>query len=120
MTAMALSFVVAAVQMLTIRGIIFALGGAPTAERWVYVGTAMAFIVAVLPTLPGGWGTTDAAYVYFLGLAGLSAGLSLAVCLLYRVFWYLSGILGAALYVARSRVASGAAASVGRAGAPPL
>jgi glycosyltransferase 2 family protein len=101
--ATALSVVVAAVQFATIRGIIFALGAEPTQEKWVYVGSAMAFIVGALPTLPGGWGTTDAAYVFFLGQAGLPAAAALAVCLLYRLFWYLSGVVGAVLQLARPR-----------------
>src|SRR5262249_31404673 len=101
--AAALSIVVAAVQFATIRGLIFAVGGAPRAERWVYGGPGMSFIVAAVPALPGGWGTGDAAYVFFLGLAGLSAGTALGVSLLYRMFWYLSGIIGAVLHVMRPR-----------------
>jgi len=108
LAAAGLSFLVAGVQLATIRGLVFALGGTPTAEKWVYVGSAMAFIVAALPALPGGWGTADAAYVFFFGSAGagLPASTALAVCLLYRLFWYLSGIAGAALHVARPRVAA--------------
>jgi uncharacterized membrane protein YbhN (UPF0104 family) len=101
--AAALSLVVAATQFATIRGLVFAVGGTPAAEKWVYVGTAMAFMVSAVPALPGAWGTGDAAWVFFLGLAGLSAGTALAVCLLYRLFWYLSGVVGALLHVARPR-----------------
>lgn len=101
--AAALSLLVAGVQFATIRGIVFALGGAPSAEKWVYVGIAMAFVVSAVPALPGAWGTAEAAYVFFFGLAGLPAGTSLAVCLMYRLFWYLSGVAGAVLHVARSR-----------------
>jgi uncharacterized membrane protein YbhN (UPF0104 family) len=102
-TAVALSVVVAAVQLGCIRGIVLALGGAPTAEKWVYVGSAMSFIVAAVPALPGGWGTADASWVFFLGLAGLSAGTALGVSLVYRLFWYISAILGAILHVTRAR-----------------
>jgi uncharacterized protein (TIRG00374 family) len=102
--AAALSVLVAGVQLATIRGLVLALGGTPTAEKWVYVGSAMAFIAGAVPALPGGWGTSDAAYVFFLGLAGLPASTALAVCLLYRLFWYLSGVAGAVLHVARPRV----------------
>ena len=97
--ACALSVLVAGVQFVAIRGLIFALGGVPTAEKWVYVGIAMAFVVSALPGLPGAWGTADATYVWFLGLAGLPPGTSLAVCLLYRLFWYLSGVAGAILHI---------------------
>jgi uncharacterized membrane protein YbhN (UPF0104 family) len=100
-----LSVVVACVQLAIIRGLVGALGGVPTAEKWVYVGSTMAFIVGAVPALPGGWGTTDAAYVFFLGLAGLGAGDALAVCLFYRLFWYLLGVAGAVLHVARPRAA---------------
>ncbi|HEY3822218.1 MAG TPA: lysylphosphatidylglycerol synthase transmembrane domain-containing protein [Polyangiaceae bacterium] len=101
--AAALSLFVAAIQFAVIRGLVFALGAEPTAEKWVYVGSAMVFIVAAIPALPGGWGTADAAWVFFLGLAGLPPGSALAVGLLFRLFWYLSGIVGAALYVSRPR-----------------
>jgi uncharacterized membrane protein YbhN (UPF0104 family) len=98
-----LSVVVACVQLAVVRGLVSALGGVPTAEKWVYVGSTMGFIVGAVPALPGGWGTTDAAYVFFLGLAGLPAGDALAVCLFYRLFWYLLGVAGAVLHVARPR-----------------
>ena len=107
--AAALSSVVAGVQFATIRGIILALGAVPTQghEKWVYVGSAMAFIVGAVPALPGGWGTTDAAFVFFLGKAGLAAGAALAVCLTYRLFWYLLGVVGAVLQIARPRAVEG-------------
>lgn len=91
------SLVVSAIQLLVVRGAVYALGVVPGDERWVYVGSAMAMIVAALPTLPGGWGTGDAAYVFFLGFAGLAPGVALAACLIYRLFWYLLGIVGAIL-----------------------
>jgi uncharacterized protein (TIRG00374 family) len=93
------SLLVSAVQLVVIRGIIAALGGAPTEEKWIYVGSAMAFIVAIIPALPGGWGTADAAYVFFLGQAGLTRALSLGLSLLYRLFWYVTGMVGAVLYL---------------------
>ena len=100
-----ISVVVAGIQFATIRGLVLALGAAPgeAGEKWVYVGTAMAFMVAAIPALPGGWGTTDAAYVFFFGLAGLSTVTALAVCLLYRLFWYFSGVAGAILHLAGPR-----------------
>ncbi len=91
------SLVVSAIQLFVVRGAVFALGAVPGDERWVYVGSAMAMIVSALPTLPGGWGTGDAAYVFFLGFAGLAPGVALAACLIYRLFWYLLGIVGAVL-----------------------
>ncbi len=100
-TAAALSVVVSVVQFLVIRGLVFALGAVPVEEKWVYVGTAMAFIVSALPTLPGAWGTSDAAYVFFFGLGGIGSGVALAVCLLFRLFWYLSGVVGALLRIGR-------------------
>jgi uncharacterized membrane protein YbhN (UPF0104 family) len=98
-----LSLAVAATQFAVIRGLVAALGAAPSQEKWVYVGAAMAFIVGALPLLPGSWGTADAAYVFFFGLGGLSRGVALAVCLLFRLFWYLSGVVGAVLQVAHPR-----------------
>ena len=106
-TAGAISVLVAGVQFATIRGLAFALGASVTAEKWVYVGTAMAFIVGAIPALPGAWGTADAAYVFFLGLAGIPAGTALGVSLIYRLFWYLCAMVGALLYVTRSRTVEG-------------
>ncbi len=94
-----LSLGVAAIQFAVIRGLVFALGASPTNEKWIYVGTAMALIVSAIPALPGGWGTADAAYVFFFALAGVASGAALAVCLVFRLFWYLSGVAGAVLYV---------------------
>jgi uncharacterized membrane protein YbhN (UPF0104 family) len=99
--ALGFSVLVSAVQLTVIRGIVYALGGEPLLERWVYLGTTMAFIVGVLPALPGGWGTSDAAFVFFLGKAGLAAPLALGVSLVYRLFWYASAAVGAVLYLLR-------------------
>jgi uncharacterized membrane protein YbhN (UPF0104 family) len=92
---------VAVIQFATIRGFVFALGVVPGEEKWVYVGAAMAFIVTAIPALPGGWGTADATYVYFFGLGGIASGVALAVCLLFRLFWYLLGVIGAVMQLAR-------------------
>ena len=99
--ALGLSVLVSMTQFGVIRGIIAALGGVPLVERWVYMGTTMAFIVGIIPALPGGWGTSDAAFVFFLGKAGLAASIALAVGLVYRLFWYSSGAVGALLYLLR-------------------
>jgi uncharacterized membrane protein YbhN (UPF0104 family) len=89
---------VALVQFAAIRGLVFAVGAVPTVEKWVNVGTALGFIVGGIPALPGAWGTADAAYVFFFGLAGIASGQALAVCLLYRLFWYVSAAVGALLH----------------------
>ncbi|MDP9148764.1 MAG: flippase-like domain-containing protein [Myxococcota bacterium] len=110
--AAALSLVVAGIQFVTIRGLVYALGATPTAEKWVYVGSAMAFVIGALPGLPGGWGTADAAYVFFLAWAGLPASVALAVCLLYRLFWYLLAMAGAVLHVTRRHAPEASARTV--------
>ena len=99
--ALLLSVVVSATQLLVVRGLIFALGGAPSAEKWVYVGTTVMFVVSALPALPGGWGTADAAFVFFMARAGLPAPTALAALLLFRAFWYSTGLIGAVLLLAR-------------------
>jgi uncharacterized membrane protein YbhN (UPF0104 family) len=91
---------VAVTQFAVIRGLVVALSGQPTQEKWIYVGTTMAFLVAAIPALPGAWGTADATYVFFFKYAGLPPAVSLAVCLLYRFFWYLLGVVGAFLQLA--------------------
>jgi uncharacterized membrane protein YbhN (UPF0104 family) len=101
--AAALSVVVAGIQFAVIRGLLVAIGAVPAQEKWVYVGAAMAFIVSAVPALPGGLGTADAAYVFFFGLGGIAPGAALGVCLMFRIFWYISAVVGAILHVARRR-----------------
>jgi len=96
-----LSLCLSAIQLGINRGLIAAIGATPSSEPLVFVGMTIVFTTAVIPSLPGGWGTADAAYVYFLGLAGIAAPRALAVCLLFRFFWYLSGALGSILLVTR-------------------
>ena len=96
-----LSLLVSLSQLLVVRGLVAALGVTPDREAWVYVGTTLGMIVAALPLAPGAWGTADAAYVFFLGQAGVPAPVALSACLLYRVYWYASGVVGAALALGR-------------------
>ncbi len=74
-------------------------------ESWVYMGTAMTFMVAAIPALPGAWGTADAAFVYFLAKAGIGPDTAFAVSLLYRSLWYLSGMIGACLHLQKATAA---------------
>jgi uncharacterized membrane protein YbhN (UPF0104 family) len=97
------SLVVSAVQLAVVRGILAAIGAQPDHEADVYIGTTLAMIVGALPALPGGWGTADAAYVFFLGSAGVPAPAAVATCLIYRVFWYATGLCGAVAAVSRAR-----------------
>ena len=101
--ALLMSLLVSAVQLGVTRGLVFALGVTPTDEAWVYVGTTIAMIVAAIPGIPGGWGSSDAAYVVLFGRAGIPASSALAVCILYRCFWYLSACLGAVSAILRAR-----------------
>lgn len=96
-----LSLVVSSVQLVVVRGLVAALGVTPDREAWVYVGSTFGMIVAALPVTPGAWGTADAAYVFFLGQAGIAPSVAAAVCLLYRVFWYATGMIGAGSALAR-------------------
>lgn len=96
-----LSLVVSFMQLLIVRGFIAAMGVTPSSEAWVYVGTTFGMIAGAVPALPGAWGTADAAYVFFLARAGISAPAAAAACLLYRVFWYASAIIGALLALRR-------------------
>jgi uncharacterized membrane protein YbhN (UPF0104 family) len=96
-----LSLAVSGVQLLVVRGLVAALGVTPTHEAWIYIGGTLGMMVAAVPVTPGAWGTADAAYVLFLGEAGVAPPVAAAVCLLYRVFWYASGLLGAGFALAR-------------------
>jgi uncharacterized membrane protein YbhN (UPF0104 family) len=98
-----LSLVVSAVQLLVVRGLIAALGVSPDREAWVYVGTTFAMIVGALPLAPGGLGTADAAFVFFFGQAGIAPTVAASMCMLYRVFWYATGVIGAGSALVRRR-----------------
>ncbi len=98
-----LSLLVSGVQLVVVRGLIAVLGVRPEHEALVYVGTTFGMIVAALPIAPGSWGTAEAAYVLFLGQAGIPPSAAAAVCLLYRIFWYASGLVGAVSALARQR-----------------
>lgn len=102
------SLFVSATQLLVVRILVAALGATPSTEAGVYVAATIGMMVAALPAAPGAWGTADAAYVFFLGRAGIPAHVAAAVCLLYRVFWYASGLIGALSAVVSNRRAGGA------------
>jgi uncharacterized membrane protein YbhN (UPF0104 family) len=106
LTGVLISLVVSATQLGTIRGFVWALGTTPTSELWVYVGATMSFIVGAIPALPGGWGTSDAAFVLFFAKAGIEDPTALTVSLLYRLFWYASGAVGAVLYLLRQHAST--------------
>ena len=95
------SVFVSSTTLLCVRGLTAALGATPTSEAWVYAGGTLAAMISAIPATPGAWGTADAAYVFFLGKAGVAATVAAAVCLLLRVFWYAAGVLGAVLALSR-------------------
>lgn len=105
--AFAWSFVVSSSQLLIVRGIVVALGERPLVEGWVYAGSAISMMVSALPGLPQGWGTTDAAYVYFLDKAGIAAAGALAVCLSYRMLYYTYVLVAVALHALAQNPRSG-------------
>jgi uncharacterized protein (TIRG00374 family) len=97
------SLLVSALQLVGVRLLVAALGSKPHSEAGVYVGATFGMMIAALPATPGAWGTADAAYVLFLGRAGVAAPFAAAVCLLYRVFWYATAVIGAASAVGRRK-----------------
>jgi len=101
--AILMSALVSLVQLSVTRGLVYACGAEPEGEAWIYVGTTIAMIVAAVPGIPGGWGTADATYVVLFGRGGISASVALAVCILYRSFWYFSACLGALSALLRAR-----------------
>lgn len=99
-----------ALQLVVVRGMVYALGVAPTEERWIYIGYVLSLLVFALPSTPGAWGTGDAAFVVFFGRAGIPPATALALGLLIRLNAYVSGAVGAVLFMRRS----------GRAAAPHI
>lgn len=101
--ALLMSALVSAIQLFVTRGLVHACGAHPDEEAWIYIGTTMAMIVAAIPGIPGGWGTADATYVVLFARGGVSSSVALAVCILYRSFWYFSACLGAVSALLRAR-----------------
>ncbi len=99
-SALLASVTVSATQMLLLRGLVTAVGAEPTTESWIYVGSALALVVAALPGLPGGIGTVDATMVTLYGAGGVSPAVSVVVAMLYRATFYATGLVGAGLVFA--------------------
>lgn len=97
----ALSLLVSATQLGVVRVLVAALGATPAPEAWVYIGTTLSMMIAALPALPGGWGTSEAAFVVFFARASLGAAVAVAVCTTYRLFWYAVACVGAVSTFAR-------------------
>jgi uncharacterized membrane protein YbhN (UPF0104 family) len=97
-----LSIGVSLTQLGSVRALLYALDASPTSEATTYAGTALSFVAGAVPALPGGWGTSDAAFVLFLGRAGVSPAHALGACLLYRMLWYATAVIGAMLALRRS------------------
>jgi uncharacterized membrane protein YbhN (UPF0104 family) len=91
-------------QLTVTAALVWVLGAWPAeGVGWVWAGTLSAFIAAALPGVPGGWGTTEAAYVYFFGKAGIAPSIAVSVSLLWKGFAYLWVAAGAASAVLRGR-----------------
>ena len=100
------SFLNSAIQLVVLRAVLYAIGAHPESEHLVYVGCTMGMVAGAIPALPGGWGTADAAYVFFLQRAGVLPAAALTMSLMYRLFWYSAGFGGAAIIAVRSRLRS--------------
>lgn len=92
-----------AVHLTMLRGVVRALGCAPTSEREFFVCAALALACTALPAIPGGWGTSEAAFVVLLGRAGVPAPAAVSTALIYRMYWYAYGLVGAGLSLLGSR-----------------
>ena len=98
-----LGFVASGAQLLAVAMIVWVLGTPPVDAAWVWIGVVFGFIATTLPGLPGGWGTSDATYVYFFGKAGVPPSTALAVSLLVRFFGYALSAAGAVSVLAARR-----------------
>ena len=96
-----MSLLVSAAQLVVVRGLVATVGVAPASEGACIVGCTFAMIVAALPISPGAWGTAEAAYVFFLAPVGIPPPAAAAVCLLFRLMWYVMGSMGAVSAFAR-------------------
>lgn len=76
--------------------------GAPLGPAEAAVATPVLMLIMLFPVSVGGLGLTEWAYIFVLGLYGVSPEVALSTALLMRAKTILLGLAGALLYAARS------------------
>ncbi len=98
--AFATSLGVAATQLGAFACFLAAAHAAPPSVARVVAGIVETFVVGAIPTVPGGWGTGEAACVFFLEPAGIREAQALAASVAFRLSVFpvaALGVLSAAL-----------------------
>jgi uncharacterized membrane protein YbhN (UPF0104 family) len=83
--AFATSLVVATTQLGAFGLFLAAAHARPASLAKVVAGIVEAFVVNAIPTVPGGWGTGEAAFVFFLRPAGVLEAQALAASVAFRL-----------------------------------
>jgi uncharacterized membrane protein YbhN (UPF0104 family) len=79
------SVVAAAMQLGAFGLFLRAAHATPASVAKVVAGIVEAFVVNAIPTVPGGWGTGEAAFVFFLRPAGILEAQALAASVAFRL-----------------------------------
>jgi uncharacterized membrane protein YbhN (UPF0104 family) len=79
------SLFVAATQLGAFALFLAAAHARPASVAKVVAGIVEAFVVNAIPTVPGGWGTGEAAFVFFLRPAGILEAQALAASVAFRL-----------------------------------
>lgn len=83
--AFAVSLLVASTQLGAFALFLAAAHATIASPGKVVAGIVEAFIVNAIPTVPGGWGTGEAAFVFFLRPAGIGEAQALAASVAFRL-----------------------------------
>lgn len=83
--AFAVSLLVASTQLGSFALFLAAAHAPVGSPGKVVAGIVEAFIVNAIPTVPGGWGTGEAAFVFFLRPAGIAEAQALAASVAFRL-----------------------------------
>lgn len=83
--AFSVSLLVASTQLGAFALFLAAAHASVASPGKVVAGVVEAFIVNAIPTVPGGWGTGEAAFVFFLRPAGIGEAQALAASVAFRL-----------------------------------
>ena len=102
-TSFVVSLSVAATQLGAFGLFLAAAHARPPSIAKLVAGIVEAFVVNAIPTVPGGWGTGEAAFVFFLRPAGILESEALAASVAFRLSVLPVALIGVVLLALRAR-----------------
>ncbi len=99
----AVSMLVAAATLGSFGLFLAAAHSTPSSLAKLLVGLVEAFVVNAIPTVPGGWGTGEAVFVYFLKPAHIDEAQALAASVAFRLSVFPVALVGVVSLALRAR-----------------